>query len=458
MSVWIRLQQSLQPLESFVARHPRGLMGSLLGLLGGFAVTAFGIAPLVPGNAALPQQQVVQALGAPELEQQLEALAEHPLGLLRHDQTRSGDSVDSLLTRLGAFDASFAAFLRADPTSRQLLQGRTGKRVSLEASPEGRVQRLVARFPVGVPELAATHFNRMVIERGDDGRFASRVELGRYETQMRLASGEIRSSLFAATDEANVPDGIATQLADMFGGDIDFHRELRKGDRFSLVFESMTADGEPVAWGEGRLMAAEFVNGGRAHQAIWFQDTDTRKGGYYGFDGQSKRRSFLASPMEFSRVSSGFAMRFHPLLQSWRQHKGIDYSAPTGTPVRNVGDGVVDFAGRQNGYGNVVIVRHAGGKETLYAHLSRIDVRKGQRVDQGARIGAVGATGWATGPHLHFEFRVAGVHKDPRQLARASEAVKLPQGAFKPFLAKVDEAKTKLQVAATLDVGVTGLH
>lgn len=458
MDVLNRLQLSLQPLEKFVARHPRALMGSLLALLGGFGVTAFGIAPLVPGNEAQPQQQLVQALGEPQLDAQLTALAEHGLNLLRHDSTRPGDSADSLLGRLGAFDPAFTAFLRSDATARQLLQGRSGKRVALEASPEGRVQRLVARFPAGVAELANTHFSRLVVERDAAGKLSSHLELGRYETEMRLASGEIRSSLFAATDEANVPDAIASQLAEMFSGDIDFHRELRKGDRFSLVFEALSADGEPVPWGEGRLLAAEFVNDGRAHQAIWFQNEDVRKGGYYGFDGQSKRRSFLASPMAFSRVSSGFAMRFHPILQRMRAHKGIDYAAPTGTPVRNVGDGVVSFAGRQGGYGNVVIVRHHAGRETLYAHLSRIDVRQGQRVEQGARIGAVGATGWATGPHLHFEFRVNGVHRDPRQLARASEAVKLPQGAFKPFLAQVDEAKTKLQVAASLDVGVTGLH
>jgi murein DD-endopeptidase MepM/ murein hydrolase activator NlpD len=338
-----------------------------------------------------------------------------------------------------------------------LLQGRAGKRIALEANSDGRVQRLTARYPAGNSELAPTHFSRMVVERQGD-RITTRIELARYESQVRLASGSIESTLFAATDEANVPDSIAAQLAEMFSGDIDFHRELKKGDRFSIVFESLTADGEPVNWGEGLLLAAEFINGNRQHQAVWYQDTHTGKGGHFGFDGQSKRRAFLASPMEFSRVSSGFAMRFHPLLQKWRQHNGIDYAAPTGTPVRNVGDGVIDFAGWKNGYGNTVVVRHAGGKETLYAHLSRVDVRRGQRVEQGQRLGAVGATGWATGPHLHFEFRVGGAHRDPRTLAKASEAVKLPAASFKPFLARVDEAKVKLRVAGSLDEGVTGLH
>lgn len=452
-----RLALALRPLEQFAARHPRALMGSLLALLGGFGVTAFGIAPLVP-DANLPTRQLVQPLADPQLEAQLAQLAEHSLGLVRHESTRAGDSADSLLNRLGAFDPAFAAFLRSDATARQLLQGRAGKRVALEADANGHVQRLVARYAAGA-EQAKTHFSRLVIEREGQG-WRARQELGRFDTEVRLASGSIQSSLFAATDEAGVPDSVATQLADMFSGDIDFHRELKKGDRFSLVFESLTADGEPVTWGDGagRVLAAEFVNGGRQHQAIWFQEPTTGKGGYYGFDGQSKRRSFLASPMEFSRVSSGFAMRFHPILQRMRAHKGIDYAAPTGTPVRNVGDGVVSFAGRQGGYGNVVIVRHAGGKETLYAHLSRVDVRNGQRVEQGSRIGAVGATGWATGPHLHFEFRVNGVHRDPRQLARASEAVKLPAAALQPFVARVDEAKVKLQVAGSLAEGVSGAY
>jgi murein DD-endopeptidase MepM/ murein hydrolase activator NlpD len=458
MDVLNRLGRALQPLEQFVARHPRAIMGSLLTVIGGFAVTAFGIAPLVPGNESLPQQQVVEPLALPVLDQQLNDLAEHPLGLVRHDLTRSGDNADSLLTRLGAFDSSFAAFLRNDPVARQVLKGQGGKRVSLEANADGRVSRLVARYAAEGTEVVGRFFSRLVVERGAEGRIESRLELGRYESQVRLASGRIESTLFEATDEAGVPDAVATQLSDMFAGDVDFHRELRKGDRFSMVFETLTADGEPATWAEGRLLAAEFVNGGRTHQAVWYQDEQVGKGGYFGLDGQSKRRAFLASPMEFSRVSSGFAMRFHPILQRMRAHNGIDYAAPKGTPARIVGDGVVEFAGWQNGYGNTVIVRHAGGKETLYAHLSRVDVRKGQRVEQGQRAGLVGATGWATGPHLHFEFRVGGVHRDPKLLAKAAETVRLPPASQRAFFAKADEVKGKLRVAASFDEGVTGQH
>jgi murein DD-endopeptidase MepM/ murein hydrolase activator NlpD len=182
---------------------------------------------------------------------------------------------------------------------------------------------------------------------------------------------------------------------------------------------------------------------------VWFAPANGR-GGYFGVDGQSKRRAFLASPMEFSRVTSGFAMRFHPLMRSWRAHLGVDYGAPIGTPVRSVGDGVVDFSGWQNGYGNVVQVNHGSGKSTLYAHLSRKDVKVGQRVEQGQRLGAVGMTGWSTGPHLHFEFRINGQHQDPLKVAKAAEAVALDAAARSQFADVVRTVQAKLDVAETL--------
>ena len=226
---------------------------------------------------------------------------------------------------------------------------------------------------------------------------------------------------------------------------------LERGDAAEAHPETLTADGEPITWNNvaGRVVAAEFVNKGRAHSAVWFKDDDGR-GGYYDLNGQSKRRAFLASPMEFSRVTSGFAMRMHPILNQWRAHKGVDYGAPSGTPVRAVAQGTVKFAGRQNGYGNVVEVEHGNGKSTLYAHLSRIDVRQGQRIDQGVRVGAVGATGWATGPHLHFEFRIAGVHQDPLKIAKASTQAVLDSAARVQFTALSQQVQSKLDAAESL--------
>ena len=216
------------------------------------------------------------------------------------------------------------------------------------------------------------------------------------------------------------------------------------------MFETLTADGEPVPWsqGSGKVLAAEFVNAGQPHQAVWYAGAG--KGGYFDFNGESKRRAFISSPVAFSRVSSGFAMRFHPILGIWKKHLGVDYAAPIGTAVRTVGDGVVSFAGVQNGYGNVIMVQHSGDRMTVYAHLSRIGVRKGQSVGQGDIVGAVGATGWATGPHLHFEFRVNGQHQDPQTIAQQSEAIPVSPAARAAFAQSALAQRINLAAADSL--------
>jgi len=450
------LKQALARAESFAARHPRALTGTVVGLLGGFAVTAFGIAPLAPNAEDLPQHLISEPARSIDLEDQLAALASHPLSLLRNDLTRGSDTADSLLRRMGAFDPAAAAFLRNDPLGQRVLKGRVGKMVQLDAEAGGKVNALVVRFPAEAAEQQATHFSRLSITRAGEG-FTAKLETVPLQAEIRLGSGTVRSSLFVATDEAGLPDAIASQMADMFSADIDFHRELRKGDRFSVVFESLTADGEPINWGQaaGRVIAAEFVNNGKSYTSVWYRDPATGKGSFYGLDGESKRRAFLAAPLEFSRVTSNFSMRFHPILQTWRQHLGTDYGAPTGTAVRSVGDGTVDFAGWQNGFGNVIHLRHAGDRTTVYAHLSRIDVKKGQKIEQGQKIGAVGATGWATGPHLHFEFRVGGKQLDPRVMARSSEVIPLSATARAQFRQQVAGIKAQLAAAESMGVGST---
>ncbi len=374
----------------------------------------------------LPSQRWVSELVTPlELGVQLESLAAHPLQLYLSDVTRLGDSAASLLARLNVADPAALQFLRTDALSRNLFEGRAGKSIRLRTDASGRLLELVARFAALDRSRSESHFTRLRVEQIGD-RLMSTAETAAFDRQIKVGSGTVVSSLFAATDIANVPDAIASQMAEVLSGDLDFHRDLRKGDTFSLVYETLTADGEPVSWlnFSGRLVAAEYVNAGRRHTGVWYQDA-RGKGGYYSFDGQSKRRTFLASPLEFSRVSSGFTGRMHPLLKQWQQHRGLDYTAPTGTPVRSVADGVVEFAGVKNGYGNVVEIRHGSDRATLYAHLSRFEVRTGQRVEQGMRIGSVGTTGWATGPHLHFEFKVGGQQRDPGQLAQWSESVQL---------------------------------
>jgi murein DD-endopeptidase MepM/ murein hydrolase activator NlpD len=224
------------------------------------------------------------------------------------------------------------------------------------------------------------------------------------------------------------------QLAEIFSGQIDFHRALRKGDRLSVVYEDLQADGESMR--SGKVLSAEFVNNGKSNQAMFFQDASSSKGQYYTFNGESLRKAFLASPLEFTRMSSGYGIRVHPITNDKRAHKGIDYAAPTGTPVRTVGDGVVEFAGNQRGYGNVIEIKHRDGKSTLFAHLSRIGVQKGQKVEQGDIVGAVGSTGFSTGPHLHFEFRIDGEHRDPLTLVAEGGGSQPLSAAAKPVFDK----------------------
>jgi murein DD-endopeptidase MepM/ murein hydrolase activator NlpD len=446
-----------QQLQALAKRYRYGIVASAVVLMTGFAITAVAVAPFVPDAGKLPQRLVSEPVLTEDINIQLKALAAQELTLLRSDVTRSTDSAETLLARLGVRDSQAAAFLRSDTLARLVLAGRGGKMVQAHALEDGALLSLAVRMPADGPELAKTHFRRIDINRVD-GRLQSRERVLPYGKQTRMASGTIRSTLFAATDEAGLPDAVAAQVADIFSTDIDFHRQLRKGDTFSVVYDALTADGEPVAWGDGmgRVRAAEFINGGKAHHALWFEPAaqqpgaSTAKGGYFGVDGRSKRKAFLASPMEFSRVTSGFAMRFHPILKSWRQHLGVDYAAPTGTPVRSVGEGVVEFSGVQNGYGNVVEIKHGNERSTLYAHLSRIDVKKGQRIEQGQLVGAVGSTGWSTGPHLHFEFRVKGQHQDPLLVAKASENTVLDVAARDRFAIAARALQAQLDVAETL--------
>jgi murein DD-endopeptidase MepM/ murein hydrolase activator NlpD len=430
-----RLASGLQATQDALHRHPRRVSAAVLALLAGSAFTAFGVAPLstLP-DAALPvitqvQEQVEPAL----LPGQIAQLDGQVLSLYRNDLTRPSDTADTLLRRLGVDDAEAARLLRQDPTAATLLQGRAGKLVKVIVD-NGKLRELIARSPAADASQIDTHFTRLRIERQEGGLWTTRSEQVPLQVTSQMASGTIQSSLFAAADDAKVPDGVTNQIAEIFGNDIDFRRELRKGDAFSVLYEAHLADGEPITWGNasGRVLAARFINKGETHDAVWFQQPGS-KGAYFDLTGRSKTRAFLASPLAFSRVTSGFAMRFHPIQQKWKAHLGVDFGAPTGTAVRSVGDAVVSFAGQQNGYGNVVELQHAGDRKTVYAHLSRIDVRKGQKVEQGQLIGAVGATGWATGPHLHFEFKIKGTQVDPMQIARASESLQLSPQALAQF-------------------------
>lgn len=429
-------------------KHPRRVTAAVAALMITTGGGAFAVASLGPDPSALPVREILESVQPLPIEQQADALDAHHFSLFTAEAVRSSDTAESLLGRLGINDPAAAAFLRQDPQARRQVLGIAGRTVSAEASDSRNLLRLSVRWAVDDKS-----FQRLVVERQPSGQFASRIETAPLVASLRVGSGTIRSSLFAAVDEAGLPDAVTNQMVDIYSGEIDFHRQLRVGDRFAVVYETLEADGEPMR--TGRVVSAQFINAGRTLEALWFTPPGERPG-YYDFEGHSLERAFLASPMEITRITSGFSMRFHPILHKWRAHKGVDYGAPTGTPVRTVGDGKVEFAGQQNGFGNVIYIDHGKGDTTLYAHLSRIYVHKGQVVERGERIGAVGSTGWATGPHLHFEFHEKGVQRDPIEVAkRQAPRAELTAQARVQFDQLARSMRTQLAVAATANMVAT---
>ena len=361
-------------------------------------VAAFGIAPDTVTDP-VPQSRVVREI---ELSIHRTGLGADE-GYWREERIQRGDTVAKLLARLETNDPEALRMLNSTRSARSLYQLVPGRAVRAQTTADGRLLEL--RYRNGG--------NVLTVARTGDG-FTVSEEAVELERRVLMKSAEIRSSLFAATDAAGLSDAIATQLADIFSTDVDFHRDLRRGDHFSVLYEVYYDGGEPVR--SGRVLAAEFINVGKLYRAVYFQQSEGH-GGYYTANGRNIRKAFLRSPLEYSRITSGFSSsRFHPILGEWRAHRGIDYAAPSGTRVKATGDGVVEFAGRDNrGYGNLVVLRHQSKYTTWYGHLSGFakGLRKGMRIGQSEVIGFVGATGLATAPHLHYEFRINDVHQNP---------------------------------------------
>ena len=369
------------------------------------------LAALALSGAVAAFATMVQEIPAPAAEgaviepvalRAAESLLPAPASFRREERFQRADTLAGMLGRLGVSDADARKLMRT-PALRLLRPGHT---VAGEVNAEGELLRL--SYLSGRGTLTT-------VERASEG-FRAMEGAAPLRTEILMRTGTIRSSLFAAADASGMPDSVAVQIADIFAGDVDFHRELRQGDRFAVLYEQYYLEGTPVH--AGRVLAAEFVNQGRRHRALHYALAQGG-GGYYAPDGSNLRKAFLRSPLEYSRISSGFGMRRHPFQSTWRAHSGVDFAAPTGTRVRAAGDGVVEFAGPKAGYGNMVTVRHRGQYSTVYAHLSRFapGMQRGARVAQGDVIGFVGQTGWATGPHLHYEFRVAGQSRNPYAIA-----------------------------------------
>ena len=389
------------------SRKTRIVSASAL-LLAVCAFGAAGVAPMAPDADDLPIKSITQELQLPHLADQIAALDKLQQNYISEERVRSGDTLATLLERLGVDDAAATAFIKSDAVARNVMQLKAGKRVQVQTNEDGALNWLSSTTGTGVGNL-----KNIEIRREGNGFKASEKAVA-MERRIEMRSGEIRSSLFAATDAAQIPDNVASQIVDMFSTNIDFGSDLRRGDRFNVVYETFWQNGEYVY--AGRVLAGEFMNGPATYQSVWFDDPSVASsGGYYGFDGKSLKKAFLKSPLEFSRISSGFSVRKHPISGWWKAHKGVDFAAAIGTPIRASGDGVIDFAGTQRGYGNVVVIKHWSKYSTAYAHMSRFapNMRKGTKVSQGQVIGYVGMTGWSTGPHLHYEFRVNNEARDP---------------------------------------------
>jgi murein DD-endopeptidase MepM/ murein hydrolase activator NlpD len=384
------------------------------------AVTAFGVAPSTVMQ--LPDfRYVVEPINPVAHSSHPAETSSEPVLFRQVERVARGDTLSGLLSRLGADDPDLLRFVAQDANARQLLQLAAGRTVLADVDEIGLVHRLQYRVGQLDPE-SRTLPTRLVLARSGDSFTVTRepIELER-TTVMRTA--RIRSSLFAATDSAEIPDPIAIKLVDVLDGVVNLRRDLRRGDTLGVIFEMVREADSLDTPVPGRLLAFELVNDGTRHRAVWFEH-EHGKGSYYDFDGRSLTRSFLREPLEFTRISSNYSFaRRHPLFRDVRAHTGVDFAAPIGTRVRSSADGVVEFVGDDGGYGKVIRIAHPGRITTVYAHLNNFadGLKRGTRVQQGQVIGSVGMTGWTTGPHLHYEFRVDGKHTDPMKVA-------LPEG------------------------------
>jgi len=386
---------------------PAGRRGWVLGAIAGSSLLGVVAATAVaPGEAPpVPVQSVVEQLGRIDVT----AASALAMPFVFDERVHAGDTIQSIFQRLKVNDAEALEFLTSDAESQRVLrQLRAGESVLALVGADGKLVSI--NLPV------ARGAARFTVERTEAGLRASGEHSATVTTQLEMRSGTIRQTLFGATDAAGVPDSVATKLAEIFGTEIDFSTDLRRGDEFSVVYETLYDRGMPA--GVGRVLAAEFVNQGTKYAVVLYQDADGTDA-YYTPDGRGLNQAYLRYPLEFSRISSNFGRRLHPIHQKWRSHNGVDFAAATGTPVKAASDGVVDYVGSQNGYGRIVVLKHRDRYSTAYAHLNGFagGLRQGARIKQGELIGYVGSSGWATGPHLHYEIRINDVPYDPMKIA-----------------------------------------
>ena len=349
-----------------------------------------------------------------------------------------GANLSKIFAQLELSSSDLDQILKLGSEAKSLSRLRAGESISLELSGEQHGEPQLKRLSYQLGLERTLH-----VVRTDDGDFEAEVEQHPLEYRQALGSGTIHDSFYNAAIEAGIAPGIVMELAEIFGWKINFLTDVQDGDSFSILYESVFKDGQQVTTGD--ILAASFTNNGKLYQAVRYTDRAGNTA-YYTPDGKSLERGFLRYPVEFSRISSGFThARLHPVLNVVREHKGVDFAAPTGTPIRASADGKVTFQGWKGGYGKVVMLQHDGVYSTVYGHMSRFEpgLNQGEHVKQGQIIGYVGATGYATGPHLHYEFRVNGQHQDPLS-AKLPEAKPIAASERPRFLAESAQLMSQL--------------
>jgi len=428
-------------------RTHRIFRNTLLILAAGMFATAAALAVVQPqSDDALPAPfQAREVLPLPD-DFAAHAPVDAPEPFVQITRILSGDTLAVLLQRLHVDENGLLAFLTHDASARAIYKLYPGRELSAGLDTDGRLVWLRYHHTPGTTQQGQTVAKWLEVRPDGAGGFTATEHSQLALAQTTVAEGIIRHSLFGATDAVGIPDAITLQMADILGSKIDFLRDLRQGDHFRVVYETYTHEGRPA--GSGRVLALEFTNANKHHNALWFQDAQGA-GAYYDFDGNSLSGMFLRAPLKFTRISSTFGRRKHPVHGYSAMHKGVDYAAPIGTPIRTTADGVISFQGWQRGYGNITIVQHASGYSTRYAHQSRFaaGLKKGARVAQGQLIGYVGSTGVSTGPHLHYEVRKNDVALNPQSLD-IPVAQALEGQTKQAFVARRAQLQQQLQLLA----------
>lgn len=366
------------------------------------------VSPFVDVETRQEQQEQAEAIIAAKAA----ADFENQLGKWHRVTIKSGDNLSSLFQAQSLSAAVVYQMASTPKYGKMLAEIRPGEELEFRINSEGDL----TQFRYVQSKLDSIFFTQV-----DNGYTAEAIELAP-QIQQAYTRATIENSLFLASQKAGLSQKLTMEMAGIFGWDIDFVQDIRKGDSFHLLYEEKFLDGEKL--GDGNILAATFVNQGNTYTAVRYTD-DHGNTSYFTPQGKSMKKAFLRTPVEFTRISSRFnPNRLHPVFKTKRPHRGVDYAAPTNTPIKAAGDGRVKFAGWQNGFGKVVYIEHPNNVVTVYAHANKLKrgLKKGQKVRQGDVVAYVGQTGWATGPHLHYEFRVNGVHRNPM-------TVKLPDAS-----------------------------